>query len=139
MGLLTREAILTALDIVTERVAVPEWGGDVLVRGLTGAERDGYEATLVKLRGTDATINLANARAKLVACSIVDEAGALVFTERDVAALAKKSAAALQRVFDVAQRLSGLSASDVEELVKKSENGQNGNSGSDLPDTWAAP
>ena len=115
---LTRDQILQAKDIQTEEVAVPEWGGAVLVRGLTGEERDGYEASIMSLRGTDAQLNLRNARAKLVVKSVVDADGARLFSDQDVAALSNKSAAALQRVFEVAQRLSGLTANDVEELTK---------------------
>ena len=37
--MLTRKQILECADIPTEIVKVPEWGGEVLVKGLTGAER----------------------------------------------------------------------------------------------------
>jgi hypothetical protein len=124
MAILNRDQILQAQDIATETVDVPEWGGAVLVRGLTGQQRDSYEASIMRLNGTNAQLNLINARAKLVALSIVDEEGARLFSDEDVQLLARKSAAALQRVFDVAQRLSGLSASDLEELSKNSANGQ---------------
>jgi hypothetical protein len=124
MALLNRDQILQAQDIARESVAVPEWGGEVLVRGLTGQERDAYEATIMRLNGTNAQMNLMNARAKLVARSVIDESGERLFGDDDVALLAKKSAAALERVFNVAQRLSGLSKSDMEELSKNSMNGQ---------------
>lgn len=126
--LLTRDQILGADDLKREVVDVPEWMGEVLVRGLDGAERDAYEATIINQRGTDVKMNLANARAKLVQRSIIDDSGALLFDESDVKRLAKKSAAALQRVYDVAARLSGLTKEDIDELTKNSENGQSGNS-----------
>ena len=50
--------------------------------------------------------------------SMVDAQGQRLFSEADVAALGKKSAAALGRVYDAAARLAGLSAEDVEELTK---------------------
>lgn len=128
--LLTKDAILTIDDRQTERVAVPEWGGEVLVRGLTGAERDEFEATVVVRRGRDMQVNLANMRAKLVALSVVDANGARLFSDADVGALSRKSAVALQRVFEAAQRLSGLSPDDVETLAKNSVSGPNGDSGS---------
>ena len=124
MAMLTREQILQAVDLARETVGVPEWGGEVLVQSLTGWERDAYEATLMQLRGNNPQWNLVNARAKLVARSCVDEAGARLFTDDDVKALAKKSAAALQCVYDVAMRLSGLSSQDMEDLTKNSSNGQ---------------
>ena len=53
-----------------------------------------------------------------VGICVVDDAGERLFTDKDAAELGKKSAAALDRVFAVAQRLNGLSPSDVEELTK---------------------
>lgn len=122
MALLTKEAILAAPDLSTERVTVPEWGGDVLVRGLSGTERDAFEQDIVQLRRegkkTVKDMDLHNVRAKLVARSIVDEKGARLFEDGEIEALGQKSALALQRVFEVAQRLSGLTDEDVEELAK---------------------
>lgn len=121
---LSRDEILSAVDIETVEVAVPEWGGCVLVKAMTGLERDELEASVVSRRGKQVDVNLVNLRAKMVAKCVVDEAGNRVFGEEDVKALGKKSAGALQRVFEVAQRLAGMSDEDVEELTKNSENGQ---------------
>jgi len=118
MPYLTRQAILDAQDLLTEEVQVPEWGGAVLVRGLTGEERDALEAEIVELRGKKTQVNMQNFRARLVARSVVGEDGRRIFTDADIKALGKKSAAALQRVFEVSQRLSGLSEEDLDELVK---------------------
>lgn len=133
MAILGREQILQANDLVTEQIAVPEWGGEVLVRSLTGEERDNYEATVVDQRGKDTKVNLRNARAKLVAWAVVDEQGGKVFTQADVLALGKKNAAALQRVFDVAMRLAGISEEDLKELTDEIEANPFGGSASDLP------
>lgn len=124
--ILSRAEILAAADIQTESVAVPQWGGEVLVRGLSGLERDAFEASIIRGKGKSAEVNLQNLRAKLVAASVIGEDGKHLFAEADVEALGRKSAAALQRVFEVAQRLSGLSPEDVEELTKNSGSGQSG-------------
>lgn len=118
MASLTRDQILQAQDIKTESVDVPEWGGNVYVKGMTGAERDAFEGSIVETRGKNTHVNVRNLRAKLVAQSVCDENGEPLFTPKDVDALGKKSAAALQRVFDVASRLSGISSKDVEELAE---------------------
>lgn len=131
MGYLTREAILQADDLPMEDVEVPEWGGTVRVRGLTGSERDAFESEIVQLKGKKASINMQNFRAKLVVRSVVDENGKPLFSHQDVRLLGQKSAAALQRVFEVAQRLSGLSETDVEELVGNFSDGQSDDSISD--------
>jgi hypothetical protein len=117
MKTLNRDDILGASDIVTELVPVPEWGGDVYVKGMTGAERDKFESGIVEQRGKSQSINMANVRAKLASLTVCDEKGKRLFTEADVQALSQKSAAALQRVFSVAQRLSGIGDADVEELA----------------------
>jgi len=131
MAFLTKEQILEALDLQTEVVEVPEWGGDVLVKGLSGAERDTLESEIVTRKGKNTTVNLVNLRAKMVARSVVDpETHKRLFTDADVQALGKKSAIALQRVFDVAQRLAGMSSDDVEELTKNSESEPSDDSGS---------
>ncbi|MEW2383383.1 hypothetical protein AB0873_15010 [Micromonospora sp. NPDC047707] len=118
MTLLTRDQILAVDDYTFEDVEVPEWGGTVRVKGMSGAERDRFEAGSIKGKGKNRDVNLANLRARLVAASVIDEAGQLVFKPYDVETLGKKSAAALGRVYDVAQRLAGLTDEDVEELTE---------------------
>lgn len=128
MAILTREQILQADDLRQETVEVPEWGGAVIVRCLTGAERDEFEAALIEIKGKSYNVRLANARARLTALSVIDESGQRLFSEADVISLGGKSAAALDRVFEAAQRISGLRPRDMEELLKNSPSGQNGGS-----------
>lgn len=128
--LLSRDEILAADDLPRELVDVPEWGGAVYVRTLTGEERDAFEAATVQSRGKRVDLNLRNIRARLVALAVVDEDGRRLFTDGDVAALGKKSAQALNTLFGVAQRLSGLTEADVEEMAKNSGSGQSDDSGS---------
>jgi hypothetical protein len=115
---LSKDEILSASDIKIEKVAVPEWGGEVYVKGMTGAERDKFEASIIEIRGSTQKANLVNVRAKLACYTICDEAGVRLFKEEEIVELAKKSAQALQRIFDVAQRLSGIGAEDVDSLLK---------------------
>src|SRR5262245_31934728 len=110
MSLLTREKILTAPDLHTERVAVPEWGGDVLVKTMTGTERDAWETQLLDEDGKK------NVRARMVAAVCVDETGALMFVPSDIEALGRKSTKALTRVFRAAARLNGLTVEEEKEL-----------------------
>ena len=115
-----REDLLKIVDLQTEDVWVPEWNSWVRVRGLNGAERDQFESSVVEMHGKKVVVKSENMRAKLVALCVVDESGGRLFSDRDVEALGQKSASALQRVFEVAQRLSGLTEADVEELEKNS-------------------
>lgn len=122
MGYLSREDILGANDEQYEEVHVPEWGGVVRLKGMSGSERDEFEASMIEeRRGGTPTRNFRNIRAKLVSLTIVDEDGKRVFEKADIEALGSKSAAALDRVFARAQVLSGLRDEDVEKLAGNSE------------------
>lgn len=139
VNILGRDQILAAQDLEKELVAVPEWGGHVYVRALTGTERDAFEESLVDMKTvrkgrkqeTVRQTRLANIRARLCALTMCDEDGKRLFTDGDVEELGKKSASALNRVFEVAQRLSGLTDEDVEELAGNSESDHSGGSTSD--------
>jgi hypothetical protein len=127
---LTRDAILAAAALRTEEADVPEWGGVVLVRELRGRERDEWEASLAVQRGKQMVPDVANMRAKLVARCIVTADLEPVFSQQDVNALGELSAAALDRVFEVASRLSGLSEADLEVASGNSGTGQDAGSSS---------
>lgn len=119
--LLNRDMILQADDLRKELLEVPEWGGSVYVRGMTGTERDKLESSMLEQRGKSQKMNLANVRARMAAMTLCDETGKLLFTEADVRALGTKSAAALQRVFEAAQRLSGLTQQDIDDITQEME------------------
>ena len=122
MALLDRKSILEAADVGWREVDVPEWGGSVRVRAMTGAERDAFEASVIEvdeqgLRQFDQR----DVRAKLAALTIVDESGQRLFSEQDVRLLSAKSAKALDRVYDAATKLSGMTKKDREALEGNSE------------------
>lgn len=98
---MTREEFLTtAATALTEAVAVPG-GGAVVVRGLTGAEWDRYEAACVEVDGDERRFK-AN-RALLVRLGAVEPA----FGDDDLAALAASGSRFINPVAAVIARLSG--------------------------------
>ena len=115
MALLNRNQILEAQDIKTEIVEVPEWGGEVTVKLMTGTERDKFEASVLDDKGKFKKDNL---RAKLVLKCVVDEQGKPLFQPADLEALGAKSSVALDRVFAAAQRINRIGEQDIEELTK---------------------
>jgi len=134
--ILGKADILAADDLVTEEVEVPEWGGVVIVRALAGAERDAYEAGIFASGQGEIgkqEYNLQNIRAKLAAKTMIGEDGKRLFSDADVIILGQKSAAALDRVFTVAQRLSRLTNQDVKELTDQLVKDLSVASGSDSP------
>jgi len=128
VAVLTRDQILAAADVVKELVAVPEWGGEVWVRTPTGKARDEFEGAMIAAGNSPGRYR--NIRARLCASCLCDEDGALLFEGKDVEELGGKSAAALDRVFEVAQRLAGLTSADMEELEGNSGSAPAGASGS---------
>jgi len=129
--LLTAAAILAVNDLKIEKVETPEWGGHVCVRSMSGTDRDLWEADNIKKNKQDKyDLNLANMRARLCTKTICDDQGALLFNESQIAELGRKNAAALDRCFAVAQRLSGISKQDLEEMGKNSESSRSADSSS---------
>lgn len=117
---LSREAILGLEDSQYATIVVPEWGGaSVMIRGLSANERDRYEASIVQGSGKTAKIVSNTVRATLVALTVIDpDTKKPMFSRQDVERLGQKSAAALERIFDEARKLSGMTEADVAELEK---------------------
>ncbi|MEV0237559.1 hypothetical protein [Nonomuraea sp. NPDC050786] len=130
MALLSKDAIFTAQDLKTMDVSVPEWGGEVRVRTLTGRERDDFESESVTIKGNKREMKT-NLRARLVVKCAVDESGAPLFTPADVMKLGQKSAPALERVFEAAAKLNGMTDEDVADLEGNSDAVQSDGSTSD--------
>jgi hypothetical protein len=119
--ILCKADILAASDLTTEQVEVPEWGGAVIIRGMTGTQRDAYENSLmVKDADGKYRVDTENMRVKLVLYCAVDEAGKQLFDASELTALAGKSAAVIERLFTAAQNINGLNKGAVDEAVKNS-------------------
>jgi hypothetical protein len=121
-GFLTKAQILAADDVQYEDVLVPEWGGKVRVYGLTAAERSKLESNMLRQQrdGTQ-KLDASEMRQLFCAYAIKDPAtGGRLFSDKEIAHLGKKSAAATDRVYEVASRLSRVSEQDLKELEGES-------------------
>ena len=109
-----RDRILAVDDIPSETLSVPEWGVDVLVRGMTGADR---AAILERAVTPEGTVSFAQFYPEVVITTVHDpETGGRLFDEEDRDLLMQKSGAALDRLATVGLRLSGMT----EDAVKAS-------------------
>ena len=108
-----RDLILKADDLKRVPVEVPEWETTVYVRTMTGLEQDRFEVFAKEEGGL-------NVRAALLVASVCDEDGQPVFVAEDIPALGEKSGAALDRLVEVAMRLSGIGKKDMDALEKNS-------------------
>ena len=117
--LLTKDQILEAQDLPFEDVEVKEWGGIVRVYTMTAGERDSYESTIYDTDGETVKVNRDDFRAKMLAHCLKDEKGVRLFTGAEIKKLSGKSAKPVQRLFEVAQNLNGISKGAQEDIKKK--------------------
>lgn len=149
---LSRDDILKkAGDLKTREVSVPGWDEPVIVRELTGTDRDSYEASFMVERPvldakgkpvpgrTEMVRKPDNYQAKLVARAMVDSDGNRLFTDADAGALGQLPCAVITPIFEAAAELSGLGENDVEQLAGNSEAAQSGDSSSTSPESSDAP
>lgn len=131
----TKSAILGALHLKTETVDVPEWGDGVtvIVSEMSGLARDAFYA-----KKEAGKVSISQSQADLLLVTVVDESGALVLDESDVAALRAQGTAVLDRIVAVAVRLNGMQPAAVEEAAKNSEAAPSGDSGSGSASTSAS-
>ena len=116
--MLDKQAIFGANDIKTEEVFVEGWKGKVIVKGLTGNERDAWEQRIMESRkGDTGKYDLRLLKARFVIASVVDAEGNRTFSEADVEQLNLKGAKSIQTVYDVGQRLSGLSNEEADKIA----------------------
>lgn len=110
MPILTRTQILDAEDIGFQEVEVPDWGGVVRLRTLTGEEAVKFAETTKDKPGESSAL--------LLSLVCVDEDGERIFTPADITALTRKSMRPILLLQKVAMQMNGLA----EEEVKKTKN-----------------
>jgi len=127
MALLDRKALLKKEDLKIEKVDLGN-GEFVYVRQMSAREKDQFEMSLMKPIYDDSgnlirmEQTLEDFRAKLAVNTICDEKGNLILLPDDYVLLSKNiSAAKLEKIVNVAQRLNRITEKDKEELVKNSE------------------
>jgi len=111
MGLLSRAAIIGHVDVKTQDVDVPEWGGAVRVRQMTVAERNEFVArsTATESRGVAAW---------LVASLCVDDAGQPLFSTEDIPELEKKYYRTVDKIAAAILQVNELGTKEVDEAAK---------------------
>jgi hypothetical protein len=120
--ILNRDTILQANDLPMEAVEVPEWGGTVHIKTMSGTERDRFDAAIIKRGKSDDTFDTRGLRVDVVVLTACDENGNLLFTDDDKPALSKKSGAVLDRLCNVARKLNGILDTDSDAVKESKKN-----------------
>jgi hypothetical protein len=88
---------------------VPEWGGDVYVRTISGTERDKFEEAYSEQK-------MKAFRVRFLVLTLADEAGDRLFGDADIDALGDKSSVVINRLFDKAWQHNAFTDSAVDAL-----------------------
>ncbi len=121
-------------DVTIREVDCPEWGGTVFVRSMSGFEKDQFEASVMVKSGRDRDIDFHNMRAKMLVIVLCDKQGNRLEgldSPDALTDLGKKNAIVLDRLFKIAQELSGYTQEEVDRLTKNSPGDQSGDSPTD--------
>jgi len=113
MKRLTREQILNAVNLARKAINVEGWGGSVVVSAMAEDEREQLDKEL--RHNPDSWDGI---KARVAALCLVDDLGNRLFTLDDVKVLARKGAAELDQVYQLACELSGLKPALHKKLAK---------------------
>ena len=134
MTLLNFDDIVDSQDKEYQDVDVPEWGGTVRIATMSGEDRDRWELSMMQADDTSERgfkLNFdAYSRVRLVAMCLVDDNFNRIFvTKEQIERLSQKSGKVMDLLYDVAQRVNGITDEDIDDLEKNSVSAQNGDSG----------
>ena len=115
---LSKAAILAAKDTkVSAPIPVPEWGGDVYCKTLSGTERDAFEESYSENK-------MKAFRCRFLVLTLSDDKGERLFTDGETADLGNKSSVVINRLFDAAWKHNAFTTEAVEALGEGSPEGQ---------------
>ncbi len=110
---LDRKSILAADDVRKEKVAVPEWGGDVFLSVLTGTDRDRFEESYSEQK-------MKAFRIRFLLLALCDEKGKRLFDDDESDILGKKSSVVINRLFEAGWKLNAFTQEAVDALGEDS-------------------
>lgn len=119
---LSKSKILAAKDVkLSEAIPVPEWGGEVFIKTLSGTERDAFEESYAEQK-------MKSFRIRFLVLTLADESGERLFGDADVAALGGKNSVVINRLFEKAWSHNAFTNEAVEALGNGSPTDQSGGS-----------
>ena len=135
---LTREYVRECDDLRIEWVDVPEWSKDgertgTFAKNIGARARDRCERESWEADGDKARLTLENARARWVVQGACDATGTRIFRDEDAEWLGEKDGKAVDRIYEVVQRLSGASVAEEKAAAKNSETTLGDSGSGELP------
>ncbi len=101
--------VILKSSIKQEKVELKDLGITVTLQEMDAARMEQYERLIYKI-DDDGNLNIdtKNLKSKMVAFSVVDDNGNLIFTAEDVEKLARSRGGVVKKLSDVAGKLNGL-------------------------------
>jgi hypothetical protein len=87
---------------------VPAWNSQVFIRQLTAAQKDAFDASLVKVTAGGREQDMSNFRAKFLCACLENADGFLIFDSEDVTWLGEQPTADIDPIFRECQRVNGI-------------------------------
>jgi hypothetical protein len=131
--------VLAAADIVSaksrdvSRVAVPQWGGDVFIRGMSLGEREKFERWVRDRSREDSSPDDGGIRAALVCMALCDEQGNRLFTLDDAKQFSEHHWAPLEMLVAEIDKIDAISERAIKELKELFVKAHSGDSSSSSP------
>ena len=127
MAFLSREDIMAIVSVKKESIDMPEWGGSIFVRAMSGAESDILTDLILAHEEKTGNNRLPHLKAIMAILTVCDGDGGRMFDMNDMDMLLSKDGGALTKIFEVARRLNGLTPDSEETITKNSEGGDQPN------------
>lgn len=121
--MLTKKDILALNDRKVEDLIVPEWDTTVKVAEFGADAKDELDQYLAaqNISNKDEDIKRVHIRGAVAAVSLVDDNNNQIFTISDAEELGKKNGVALDRIFEVSNRLNKIFGVERDKVKKKSK------------------
>lgn len=111
-----RQKILEAKDIKRETIHIPEWGVELLLKGLSGTKRGRLVKTCTDRQGN---VDYEKLQPLLVLNGAYDpETEDLVFGDADRDALGEKNSGVIERIAQKISELSGFNQQALDQAIK---------------------
>lgn len=118
-GFATEEDFFSTVSPI-DVLYVPELKRNVRIRRATGKEIDAYRQSITIGTGQNLSVNQRGMRAKLAVLTLANADGSRMFADTDIHRLGQWSAIVLERIFDRARKVNGLTETDTDAEEGKS-------------------
>lgn len=119
---LTREQILSNKSFRSKTIEIPEWGGEVRLKAMSGADREAMESVVYEDVGGKLQMKKGvSYMAEMLLRTWCDDDGNLLFKPDEINLIQEKDSVILARIFKVAAEVNGLSGDEEKVIEKNSE------------------